>query len=585
MEKIVLIVPIYNVEKYLRQCLDSIKKQTYKNFICIMINDGSTDTSKMIAEEYLSDSRFILINQENKGLSGARNTGIEYFFKYIDKEYICNFVTFIDSDDVVSLDYLEYLVSNIEEGADIIEANLYFFDEYDVPEFTFTSNNNTFVLETIEEKLMNQLNDSIRTSVFPKLINKKLLTLNFFPEGKIFEDLAVMGTLINNSKKWKKIPKIIYGYRVRKGSIINTKFSNKKLDIFEILEIYRNNFIGCSLEAKILAEEISILHLTYHLRDFVPKIHESSKLYVNSIVELRKKIESYKSNYPKKIISIIIPIDNVSSCLEICLNTIQNQSYPYFEAILINDGSTDSSKEICQEFVYKDNRFKYIELKDAGFSNVRNIGILNSSGEFITFINGKDFVNNNYLKELYDTSVKYDSEIVIGSYKEFNEVDNNYYFHAGAYREEHYIDNDIINNLLKLEKYREDFESSCGILFHKKLFNNILFPHDKRFDELSINYKLYLNSKKITYINNDLYTYRIRRESNTNCINEKILEDILEELIERTAILSIVGVNTVEVKECFNNRMKNLIEQATDAGLENTEVYRKCKEILYFIDI
>ena len=267
------------------------------------------------------------------------------------------------------------------------------------------------------------------------------------------------------------------------------------------------------------------------------------------------------------------------------MNSIQNQSYPYFEVILINDGSTDSSKEICQEFVYKDNRFKYIELKDAGFSNVRNIGILNSSGEFITFINGKDFVDHNYLKELYDTFVKYDSEIVIGSYKKFNEVDNNYYFHAGAYREEHYIDNDIINNLLKLEKYREDFESSCGILFHKKLFNNILFPHDKRFDELSINYKLYLNSKKITYINNDLYTYRIRRESNTNCINEKILEDILEELIERTAILSIVGVNTVEVKERFNNRIKRLIEQATDAGLENTEVYRKCKEILYFIDI
>ena len=92
-----------------------------------MINDGSTDTSKIIAEQYLSDSRFILINQENKGLSGARNTGIEYFFKYIDKEYICNYVTFIDSDDVVSLDYLEYLVSNIEDGVDIIEANICFF--------------------------------------------------------------------------------------------------------------------------------------------------------------------------------------------------------------------------------------------------------------------------------------------------------------------------------------------------------------------------------------------------------------------------------------------------------------------------
>ena len=548
-----------------------------------MINDGSTDTSKIIAEEYLLDSRFILINQENKGLSGARNTGIEYFFKYIDKEYICNYVTFIDSDDVVSLDYLEYLVSNIEDGVDIIEANICFFDENDIPYFSSTSNN-TFVLETVEEKLINQLKDYIRTSIFPKLINKKLLTLNFFPEGKIFEDIAVMGTLINNSNRWKKLPKIIYGYRVRKGSIINTKFSNKKLDIFEILEIYRNNFMACSIEAKILVEEVSILHLTYHLRDFLPKMHESSKLYVNNIVESRKRIEAYKSNYPKKVISIIIPIDNVSSCLEICLNSIQNQSYPYFEAILINDGSTDNSKEICEEFVFRDKRFKYIELKDAGFSNVRNIGILNSSGEFITFINGKDFVNNNYLKELYDNSVKYNSEIVIGSYNEFNEVDNNYYFYAGPYREEQYLNNDIVDNIPKLIKYRENFESNCGILFHKKLFNNVLFPVNKRFDDVSINYKLFLESRKITYINKELYTYRIRKESITHNINEKILTEILDELLEKIAILSIVGINISEVKESFHNRIKELIEQATDTGLENTEIYRRYKEILYFLD-
>lgn len=464
MEKIVLIVPIYNVENYLRQCLDSIKKQTYKNFICIMINDGSTDTSKIIAEQYLSDSRFILINQENKGLSGARNTGIEYFFKYIDKEYICNYVTFIDSDDVVSLDYLEYLVSNIEDGVDIIEANICFFDENDIPYFSSTSNN-TFVLETVEEKLMNQLKDDIRTSIFPKLINKKLLTLNFFPEGKIFEDLGVMGTLINNSNRWKKLPKIIYGYRVREGSIINTKFSSNKLDIFEVLDIYRNNFMACSIEAKILVEEVSILHLTYHLRDFVPKMHESAKLYANSIIESRKRIESYKSNFPKALISVIVPIDNVASCLEMCLKSIETQSYPHFEVILINDGSTDSSKEICEEFVFRDKRFKYIELKDAGFSNVRNIGILNSSGEYITFINGKDFVEYNYLKELYDNSVKYNSEIVIGSYNKFNEVDNNYYFHAGPYREEQYIDNDIINNIPKLKNTEKILNQAVGYYF------------------------------------------------------------------------------------------------------------------------
>lgn len=73
MEKIAIIVPIYNVENYLRECLDSILNQTYTKFICIMINDGSTDSSKEIAETYLVDDRFLLINQENQGLSGARN--------------------------------------------------------------------------------------------------------------------------------------------------------------------------------------------------------------------------------------------------------------------------------------------------------------------------------------------------------------------------------------------------------------------------------------------------------------------------------------------------------------------------------
>ena len=122
------------------------------------------------------------------------------------------------------------------------------------------------------------------------------------------------------------------------------------------------------------------------------------------------------------------------------------------------------------------------------------------------------------------------------------------------------------------------------ILFHKKLFNNVLFPLNKRFDDVSINYKLFLESRKITYINKELYTYRIRKESITHNINEKILTDILDELLEKIAILSIVGINISEVKESFHNRIKELIEQATDIGLENTEIYRRYKEILYFLD-
>ncbi len=112
-EKITVIVPVYNVENYLRQCLDSIMGQTYQNFECLLINDGSPDYSADICSEYVfKDSRFRYFEKENGGVSSARNLGIEHS----KGEYI----TFIDSDDWVDSDYLEILYNAlIDENADI----------------------------------------------------------------------------------------------------------------------------------------------------------------------------------------------------------------------------------------------------------------------------------------------------------------------------------------------------------------------------------------------------------------------------------------------------------------------------------
>ena len=101
-----IIVPVYNVEKYLRQCLESIKNQTYTNLQIIMVNDGSSDNSGSICKEYAdSDSRFIYIEQENKGVSGARNTGLNH----ADGEYLC----FIDADDEFTEDAISEQVKNV----------------------------------------------------------------------------------------------------------------------------------------------------------------------------------------------------------------------------------------------------------------------------------------------------------------------------------------------------------------------------------------------------------------------------------------------------------------------------------------
>lgn len=112
--KISVIVPVYNVEKYLKQCLDSIVNQTYKNLEIIIVNDGTKDNSMKIVEEYLQDKRIKVINKENGGLSSARNIGI--------KEATGDYISFIDSDDYISLNMYEDLVKNIN-GEDIIIFN------------------------------------------------------------------------------------------------------------------------------------------------------------------------------------------------------------------------------------------------------------------------------------------------------------------------------------------------------------------------------------------------------------------------------------------------------------------------------
>ena len=133
MTKVSIGIPIYNVEKYLRECLDSITNQTFKNFEAIIVDDGSTDNSFVICQEYVAkDNRFKLIHQENKGLAGARNTCL----KYMKGEY----VTWVDSDDVVDNNYLERLLETQEKtGTDIVrcvrkyirDGNVYFVKGYE----------------------------------------------------------------------------------------------------------------------------------------------------------------------------------------------------------------------------------------------------------------------------------------------------------------------------------------------------------------------------------------------------------------------------------------------------------------------
>jgi glycosyltransferase involved in cell wall biosynthesis len=114
-----------------------------------------------------------------------------------------------------------------------------------------------------------------------------------------------------------------------------------------------------------------------------------------------------------KKISIIVPVYNAEKYISDCITSILNQTYSYFELLLIDDGSTDMSGKICDDFNYKDNRIKVIHKENGGVSSARNIGIEASSGDYIIFIDSDDSINKNMVDELVSALDKYEVETIV----------------------------------------------------------------------------------------------------------------------------------------------------------------------------
>ncbi len=217
-----LILPIYNVEKYLRECLESILNQSYRDYELIIINDGSTDGSIKIIEDYIDKFKAIkIINQNNKGISETRNIGL----KYAKGEYIL----FVDSDDFLRHDMLEKIVNvALETNSDIIISNYYLY---------FNNSNNIEYLQDMKnmksysniEALNLMLINKIQGQLWNKLFKYSLLKeINFeFEKDRIIEDIFPVFRAVSRANKITYIDEALYFYRQREGSLVNKR--SKKL--------------------------------------------------------------------------------------------------------------------------------------------------------------------------------------------------------------------------------------------------------------------------------------------------------------------------------------------------------------------
>lgn len=233
MPQISVIVPVYKVEKYLHECVDSILAQTFRDFELILVDDGSPDNCGAICDEYAAkDSRIRVIHQENQGLSGARNSGIDV----ARGEYI----TFIDSDDVVSCDYLEVLFSGIVQNkADVSCCKMRAFQDGELPCSTSKPADETSTqLLSGRESVLSIYHGTGQVSIFAwgKLYRKYLLGNVRFPLRKLHEDQAIVPILLYEANCVASIDATNYYYRNRSDSITHKAFKANRFDNVEAID-------------------------------------------------------------------------------------------------------------------------------------------------------------------------------------------------------------------------------------------------------------------------------------------------------------------------------------------------------------
>lgn len=316
-KKISVIVAVYNTEKYLDRCIESLLNQTYKNMELVIVEDCSTDSSRKLLKKYKENKNIkVFYNRENRGLSYSRNYGL--------KKSTGDFIGYIDSDDYVEPDYYEKLMSSIKDNkSDIAICDIKLVDEQ-------TNKIQRCKCYTNDFDVCSVVNNSFAASACNKLFKRKNIEKYPFAEGKVNEDIAVVIPTVIQAKKISYAD-TCYFYVQRGGSIQNSKFSDKRFDIFDgvktTLERIKNEQDYEFYKNAIIYNQLILLLMFAIPKErnfikrykFLKKFNELSKDYKitknNNYLEYLENSKRINQIYYKNLVSFnekkMILLDNV----------------------------------------------------------------------------------------------------------------------------------------------------------------------------------------------------------------------------------------------------------------------------------
>lgn len=276
-----VVVPVYNVASYLPQCLDSLISQTYMDLEIIVVNDGSTDDSPSICDNYAAkDKRVKVIHKINGGLSDARNVGI--------KQAIGEWIYFADSDDWLDITALSKLYEfAITNNCDIVQGNFYYIypDRFLYRKESRTERNKNILTREEAMRLL-IINDRIKNFAWGKLYKTRIVKDLKFPEGKYYEDCFWQHFVIDKIDRYGIIDIPLYNYRQRKGSLSSDSRNSK-----DLLDGYASRFTFIKEKYPIYQSLMEKKYLELEKQIF----HPQKTYFFNRIISWILSLKKFKS--------------------------------------------------------------------------------------------------------------------------------------------------------------------------------------------------------------------------------------------------------------------------------------------------
>lgn len=521
-----IIVPVYNTEKYLQKCIESLLNQTYINIEVILINDGSTDSSESICTHFQNeDARVKFFEKKNEGLGPTRNFGIEQ----ASGEY----VMFVDSDDWIEIDAVELLVNEALQT----KASVVFFD---------------FIAEDCKEKKSTRSYENAKYMDCDNFFEAKMAKcflpssctgmylLDKWKKGNIvfpstpFEDNAVYPLILQIFTNYVIIDKGLYHYRVNQGNTITKNIENdyKRFTPFfylvqeinqrgydEITKSYIGKFVKNQLE-------VSLNNICLHCdrEKYLDCYYQFNSFFTQSFVD---NFELELKGEITPVVTIIVPVHNSEKYLMGCLNSIREQTYADFEVLCIDDGSKDNTKKIIEDISAVDKRFIYNFDPNSSYGHKINEGISKAKGKYISILEADDMYSGEMLEVLVGIIDSMNVDFVDSDYSLVYTVEEEYrYKYTSKYHNNEYYNRLIIgseNRLLLNSCTSAIWTGLYKLDFLKKNEIQLNESEGASYQDVSFRFIVSSLAKKSYHVKRDLYFYRVDNEDSSVKDIKKIL--------------------------------------------------------------